>query len=166
MKPDQLEQPVVNFGSAVDNTSSRPTHRKQLEKQESPAEEKRAETAAMATALPMKLTVVDEISAEEEDAVSLPLVTRSAAAETPDTCTTTLVAEEGTVETLASVESDPEDGTLTREKELRGGMISWSERLTQKRKVPYLTRKLRLETVMQTRENLHLATAFSTTLQD
>ena len=114
----------------------------------------------------MKLTVVDEVPAEEEDVVSLPPAPRPAAAEIPDTCTATLVAEEVTVETLASVESDPEDGTLTREKELRGGMTSWSERLTQKRKVPYLTRKLRLETVTQTRENLHLATAFSTTLQD
>ena len=112
-----MEQPVVNFGGAVDNTSSRPTHRKQLEEQESPAEEERAETAAMATALPMKMTVVDKVSAEEEDAVSLPPATRPAAAEIRDTCTATLVAEEGTVETLASVESDPEDGTLTREEE-------------------------------------------------
>ena len=71
----------------------------------------------MATARPMKLTVVDEISAEEEYVVSLPPVTRPAAAEIPDTCTATLVAEEGTVETLASVESDPEDGTLTLEEE-------------------------------------------------
>ena len=71
----------------------------------------------MATALPMKLTVVDEVSAEEEDVVSLPPVTRPAAAEIPGTCTATIVAVEDTIETWASVESDPEDGTLTQEGE-------------------------------------------------
>ena len=71
----------------------------------------------MATALPMKLTVVDEVLAEEEDVVSLPPVTRPAAAEIPGTCTAALVAVENTAETWASVENDPEDGTLTREGE-------------------------------------------------
>ena len=128
MKPDQLEQPVVNFGSAVVNISSRPTHRKQLEKQESPAKKEATETAAMATAVPMKLTVVDEVLAEEEDVVSLPPVTRPAAAEIPGTCTAALVAVENTVETWASVESDPEDGALTRE----GEFEKWYDFLVRK----------------------------------
>ena len=82
----------------------------------------------MATALPMKLTVVDEVLAEEEDVVSLPPVTRTAAAEIPGTCTATLVAVEDAVEMWASVESDPGDGTLTRE----GEFERWCDFLVRK----------------------------------
>ena len=95
----------------------------------------------MVTALPMKLTVVDEVLAEEEDVVSLPPVTRPAAAEIPGTCTAALVAVENTVETWASVESDPEDSTLTREGKFEMWYDFLVRRLTRKRKVSYLTRK-------------------------